>query len=713
NLVKAQEARRILDRLVGYSISPLLWKKVAYGLSAGRVQSVAVRLVSEREHARLKFKKSNYWDVTAVNEKDKIQFDTHIISFKNKKVATGKDFDSKTGQLLSEKKNDVLHLDSKEAEKILKSLDKKDWKVVEVEEKPVSRKPYPPFITSTLQQESNRKLSLTSRETMQVAQKLYEKGMITYMRTDSMNLSEQAIQAARSAIQKLYGKDYLPKEFRDYGKKKVKGAQEAHEAIRPAGTAFIHPDQSDLSGAELKLYELIWKRTVASQMVNSEHKQVTARFEVGDAIFGASGMTVEFPGYLKAYVESLDASDAESEEKELRLPALVKNDKIKLNNIQTNEHETKPPARYTEASLVQTLEKEGVGRPSTYASIIGTIQDRGYVRKIGNALVPTFTALVVSKLLSEHLPNYVETGFTSAMETALDTIADGDLDQEKYLTSVYFGDKGLKSQVEKREKDIDANKSRSILLDGLKDLTFKIGRYGAYVCRPDDAKKEVCASIPESQFPGEMTTEIANKLIDQKINGADSIGKDPNNGNAVYVLSGRYGPYVQSGESDDEENKPKRMALPQGLEPEKVTLDQALWLLTLPRKLGSHPELKKDIKLGLGRFGPYVVCEGDYRSIPRAENLFEVSLKRALELFSQPKKGRGRAAPLKELGAHPDSKATVQILNGKYGPYIKCGAVNVSLPEGMKPDEIDLKMALDLISKKAPKEDKPKKRKSA
>lgn len=710
NLVRAQEARRILDRLVGYTISPLLWKKVTYGLSAGRVQSVAVRLVSEREHERLKFKKSVYWDVTGENEKDKVKFGTKIISYKGKRIAAGKDFDSYTGDLIKDKAADLLHLDESAAKKIHKDIAKSDWIVTEVEEKPVSRKPAPPFITSTLQQDSNRKLGLGSRETMQVAQKLYEKGMITYMRTDSMFLSEQAVRAAREEILKLYGKDYLPKEFRDYGKKKVKGAQEAHEAIRPAGTSFVHPDKAGLTGVEYKLYDLIWKRTMASQMVNSEHKQVTARFAVGDAIFGASGMTVEFPGFLKAYVEGSDDPQAEIESNEVRLPKLQKNEKVKLIELKTNQHETKPPARYTEASLVQTLEKEGVGRPSTYASIIGTIQDRGYVRKVGNALVPTFTALVVSKLLRQHLPDYVETGFTSAMESALDDIAGGDLDQEKYLTSIYFGEKGLKKQVEKQEKNIDADDSRSIRLEGLKDLTFKIGRFGAYVCRPDGNSKtkgkEVCASIPDNQFPGDITADVANKLIDQKINGADSIGRDPESGLPVYVLTGRYGPYVQLG--DVEDNKPKRMALPQGLEPEKVTMEQALWLLSLPRKLGQHPQLKKEVKVGLGRFGPYVVCDGDYRSVPRTEVLFDVNLKRALELLSQPKKGRGRSVPLKELGAHPDSKASIQVLSGKYGPYIKCGDVNVSLPEGLKPEDVTLKAALELLAQKSSKSEKVK-----
>lgn len=713
NLVRAQEARRILDRLVGYTISPLIWKKVAYGLSAGRVQSVAVRLVAEREHARLKFRKSQYWDLVSKNEKNKFIFSTKIYSYKGKRIAAGKDFDGLTGELLKNKTGEVLHLDETQANHILKEITGKDWVVTEVDEKPVSRKPSPPFITSTLQQESNRKLGLSSRDTMSVAQKLYEKGLITYMRTDSMFLSEQAVKAARKEILKLYGKEYLPTEFRDYGKKKVKGAQEAHEAIRPAGTDFVHPDKSELMGYEQKLYDLIWKRTMASQMVNSEHKQMTAKLQVRDAIFTAAGMTTEFHGYLRAYVEGRDDSgESENREEgdfsEMKLPPLKVNEKINLVEVKAIPHETKPLPRYTEATLIQTLEKEGVGRPSTYASIIGTVQDRGYVRKVGNALVPTFTALVVTKLLSQHLPDYVETSFTSAMESALDDIANGDLDQEKYLTSIYSGEKGLKSQVEKREKDIKDDDSRSIRLEGMKDLTFKVGRYGAYVCRPDGKDKEVCASIPENHLPGDMTVATANSLIDQKINGADSIGKDPVTGLPVYILTGRYGPYVQLGESDKEENKPKRMAIPSPLTPETVTLSKALWLLSLPLKLGMHPQLKKEIKLGLGRFGPYVVCDGDYRSVPKTDVFFEMNLKRAIELFSQPKRGRGRAVPLKELGVEPRSNSPVQVLNGKYGPYIKCGSINVSLPEGVTPESVTLKAALILIEQKSPKSDKRK-----
>lgn len=699
DLVRAQEARRILDRLVGYSISPLLWKKVTYGLSAGRVQSVAVRLISEREHERLRFKRSKYWTLAGENEKDGITFESRSFMVKGKRVATGKDFDSVTGELLTDKSNQTVWLKEKEAKQWVDSLKGKEWVVDEVEEKPISRKPAPPFITSTLQQESNRKLGFTSRETMELAQKLYERGFITYMRTDSTNLSTQAIQAARETIQKMYGKNYLPAEPRLYTGKKAKGAQEAHEAIRPAGTSFAVPEETGLTGGMLRLYELIWKRTVASQMNNSEQKLVSVKFKVADAVFAASGMTIEFPGFLKVYVEDQE-DDGKDDEKEANLPKLKVGDKVKCLKINSVEHETKPPARFTEASLVQTMEKEGIGRPSTYATIIGTIQDRGYVRKVGNALVPTFTALVVSKLLKNALPDYVDLGFTSEMERSLDKVAEGEMDYVKYLSTIYFGDKGLKSQIEKQEKAIDADQSRSIQLEGLEKLNFRIGKYGAYVCRKDDSqeKGEVCASLPDAQVPGDMTPELANKLIDQKINGTDALGKDPKTGLPVYVLTGRYGPYVQMGDNDSDQLK--RMAIPANLVPEEIKMDQALMLLELPKTLGQHPDTKKDIKKGLGRFGPYVVHEGDYRSIPRTENIFAVDLARALELFAQPKRMRGRTAPLKELGEFPDTKEQVQVFTGKYGPYIKVGAKNISLPEDMKIEELKLEMVLDLIRDK-------------
>jgi DNA topoisomerase-1 len=696
NLVRAQEARRILDRLVGYTISPLLWKKVAYGLSAGRVQSVAVKLIVEKEQDRIKFVKSDYWGLTGHLLKDDMDFEARLISVDEQRVATGKDFDSTTGKLLDGK--DLLLLDSDRVQKVVTQLKKTSWIVKEVEEKPVSRKPAAPFITSTLQQEANRKLGMSSREAMQVAQKLYEQGFITYMRTDSTFLSQEALKAARNCIETKYGSQYLPAQPRNYEGKKVKGAQEAHEAIRPAGHIFKDPDETGLTGPQFYLYDLIWKRTVASQMVDARQKQASVKFSVGSALFGASGMTIEFPGFLRAYVEGSDDPDAELMEREVRLPMLKVKEQIVCKNMEPTEHETKPPARYTEASLVQTMEKEGIGRPSTYAAVIGTIIDRGYVKKAGNALLPTFTAMVVSKLLSQHLPQYVDLGFTSEMEKSLDNIAEGDLDSIKYLKDIYFGKKGLKSQVEQQEKKIDPDEARSIRLAGMEKYSFRVGKFGAYVCTEVDGA-EICASIPEKESPADMTPELADKLIDQKINGADALGKDPKTGQAVYALVGRFGPYVQLGEIEGEDSKPKRVSVPPTMNIETLSLDQALQLLQLPKTLGTHPVLGKEVKAGLGRFGPYVVCDGDFRSIPKSESLFEMTMEKALALLSLPKKGRGKAAPLLELGPHPDTGDTIQVLNGPYGPYVKHGKSNASVPEGQDPLGVTLEMALQYLDK--------------
>ncbi len=695
NLVRAQEARRVLDRLVGYTISPLLWKKVAYGLSAGRVQSVAVRIVVEREKERIRFKKSAYYGVLAELEKSSQSFESKLFSYKTQRVATGKDFDGLTGQLLVGK--DLMVLDQKAAEKILADLKTATWIVSEVEERPVTRKPSGPFITSTLQQESNRKLGLSSRETMQVAQKLYEQGFITYMRTDSTYLSEEALKAARQSIKEKYGADYLPDVARSYAGKKVKGAQEAHEAIRPAGTKFQDPDETGLIGAQFKLYDLIWKRTMASQMTDAKQKQVSSKIKAGDAVFSASGTTIEFPGFLRAYVEGSDDPDADLESREVKLPKLAVNDTLNVQKIEPTSHETKPPARFTEASLVQIMEKEGIGRPSTYASVIGTIIDRGYVRKQGSALIPTFTAMVVSKLLSQHLTQYVDLGFTSEMEKSLDTIAEGELNWEKYLAGVYHGPKGLKAIVDSQGDKIIPEEARSVKLEGLDQYEFHVGRYGAYV-KSKRGEDSFSASIPDSEAPADMTGEHVERLIDQKLKGADSLGIDPVTTKKIYVLNGRYGPYVQLGESDDE--KIKRGSLPPGVKPEDIDLPMALEILSMPKTLGMHPETNKEVKVGIGRFGPFILHDGDYRSVPKTETVFTMDLIKSLELLSQPKKGRGKASALKEFGNHPIHNVLVSLFNGPYGPYIKAGKTNVSLPEGMTVEALTGPKAFDLINDK-------------
>lgn len=693
NLVRAQEARRILDRLVGYSLSPLIWKKIAYGLSGGRVQSVAVRLLAEREEERLNFKKSTYWNLLADCSKAGNKFESRLVKYKDQKIAVGKDFDKTTGAL--HKDSSVLLLNEDLAQKLKKELVNKKWKVTAVESKPITRKPPPPFITSTLQQEANKKLGFPTRRTMQVAQKLYEKGLITYMRTDSTSLAKGAVDSIRHEISSIYGKDYLPQNPRIYSGKKVKGAQEAHEAIRPAGTTMKSAKELGLQSDEYKLYELIWMRTMASQMEDSKQLQTRVKIEVGDAEFGCSGLTVIFPGYLKAY------RDDEEDDSEFGkpLPSLNVEDQLKLENLETTVHETKPPARYTEASLVQMMEKEGIGRPSTYSVVISTIMDRGYAKKSGNALIPTFTALAVTKLLKEHLPRYVDLGFTSEMETKLDEIAQGDLEWTGYLKGIYFGKEGLKNQIEAQEKKISPEKARLLTLPGLESLKIRIGRFGAYVCRME-TKEEVCASLPDSCAPGDMTLEIAHKLIDQKINGADSLGKDPITGLPVYVLTGRYGPYVQLGDVQGGNEKVKRASIPPQLPMEQVTFDKALFLLSLPRELGVHPQSHHPIKAGLGRFGPYVVCDGDYRSIPKSLDLFEITFEQALTLLMEPKRKRGEKRVIKELGAHPLNKEMIKVLDGKYGPYLNVGKINHSLPENLDPQTLTLEQALSLLEQK-------------
>ena len=763
DMVRAQEARRILDRLVGFTISPLLWKKVAYGLSAGRVQSVAVKLIAEKEQERVSFVKSHYSSISGKAEKNNMEFETRLTEWKGLRLASGKDFDEKTGRLKedtgrlkedtgklkedtgrlkadsgklkedtgklkedtgklkedtgklkadrkesnrketdrkeSNRKKELIHLNEKSSEEILDALKGESLKVVSVDEKPVSRKPAPPFITSTLQQEANRKLGLSSREAMQVAQKLYEQGHITYMRTDSTLLSTQAIKAARESIKDLYGEKYLPNNPRDYTKKKSKGAQEAHEAIRPAGSHFIKPEDTNLKGTQFKLYDLIWKRTVASQMVNAEQKQMSVKLKAGEGLFASNGLSLVFPGFFKAYVEGFDDPEQALNNREVHLPKLNTGDDVKVIHLNSNHHETKPPARYTEASLVQKLEKEGVGRPSTYASIIGTIQDRGYVKKVGNSLQSTFTALIVTKLLENHLSDYVDLNFTSEMEKALDQIAEGEKEWTKYLKSIYLGEKGLKQKVEKNEEKINPEESRAIRLNNLESMTFKVGRYGAYVCK-DSNGKEVCASLPEDCAPADIEEFYIEKIIDQKINGTDALGEDPKTGLSVYVLNGRYGPYVQLGESDGgEKEKPKRSSVPSTMEPDDLTLDQALSLLSLPRILGKHPNnTEVDIKAGLGRFGPFIVYEKDFRSIPKDMNLFTITLEQALELLARPKKSRGRATPIKVLGTHPKVQEEIAVYSGKYSPYVKCGKVNVSIPKEQKPENMTLEKALDLLT---------------
>ncbi|MFH0853008.1 MAG: type I DNA topoisomerase [bacterium] len=701
HLVDAQQARRILDRLVGYELSPLLWKKIAYGLSAGRVQSIAVDLIVDREIERMNFKQAGYWGLLANLDKDKYNFEAKLNTLDGKKIAIGKDFEDETGQL--KKGKDVLVLDKTQADALVKKLTTVDWTVEQVDEKPQTAYPSPPFITSTLQQEGNRKLGMSSRQTMRTAQRLYEQGFITYMRTDSPNLSSQGIQGARSAVESLYGKEYLPDQPRHF-KAKSKTAQEAHEAIRPTTAQFTHPKDAKLEGHELALYDLIWKRTLASQMAEAKKLIVTAQIKADEAGFAASGTTILFPGFIKVYVEGQD--DNFNTNGEGVLPKLVKGDKLKLTDLKGTEHETKPPARYTEASLVKMLEKHNVGRPSTYSSIIGTIIDRNYVRRDSNALIPTFTAFAVNQLLTKYFASLVDLEFTSKMEQSLDDIAEGKLAWQPYLKNFYFGDNKFHQEIIEQEKKIDPDASRSIELPHLKEVEVRVGRYGPYLVKKgekengDDATH---ASIPEGLAPADLGPEHVEELIELQKNGPKPIGQDPETNQPIFCLTGRYGPYVQLGEVTEENKKPRRASIPKEINPTEITPDQALKLLSLPRVLGRHPDTNKEVVASVGRFGPYVVHDKDFRSLPKEDDVYAVSLDRALEILAQEKKGRGGSTVLKELGNHPKDGKSVNIYNGRYGPYIKYGRINVSLPKNSKSEEMTLEQALELIKSKKSK----------
>ena len=704
NLVNAQETRRIMDRLAGYTISPLLWKKLAPGLSAGRVQSVAVEVMVQRERERMRFVSSSYWDVLAQVSKSsaKSTFKAELHRLNNQRIATGKDFSSETGLL--DKKTNALSLSEVDAQSLVEQLKSGSWSVSSIDKTNQKRSPAPPFITSTLQQEANRKYGFSAKETMQLAQKLYENGYITYMRTDSTNLSQQAIEAARSAVTTIYGNDYLFHTVRSYNKK-AKGAQEAHEAIRPAGSQFKSPQETGLSGREFKLYDLIWKRTMATQMadavLNFTNVELEAKAGSTVAVFKSSGKQIVFPGFFRAYVEGSDDPEAALEDQESMLPDLKVGESLDAKEIEAKGHETKPPARFTEATLVKALEKEGVGRPSTYASIISTVIDRGYVQKDGNALVPTFMAFAVTGLLEKYFPDLVDTKFTSEMEHKLDSIASGDQEMISYLDSYFKGEKGLLQQITMQETQIDPTEARKIDLPirDLKDIQVLVGRFGPYVQKVGSIESN-STSLPVNLFPGDVTQQKLEELLQESKDGPSSLGKDPETGEEIYVLNGRFGPYVQLGlGSEDKKVKPKRGSLLKGMRSDELDLATALKLLDMPRLIGIHPETKKEIRAGVGRFGPYVVHDGVFASLPAAENVLEVGLPKSLELLekSAARKSRG-SAPIQELGNYPEDKGDViQILSGRFGPYIKWGKNNVKIPKGVEPEAITRQEAIDLI----------------
>jgi DNA topoisomerase-1 len=701
--VDAQQARRVLDRLVGYGLSPLLWKKISpvdpvsrQPLSAGRVQSVAVRLTVLRELERRSFRRSEYWDLRANLQADGGAFEARLCSLDGRSLATGQDFDRTTGALRDGKL--FLVLDEQGAAEAAERLAEAPFAVAGVEHKESQRSPYEPFRTSTLQKEANLKLNLRATETMRIAQRLYESGHITYMRTDSAHLSEQAIDAIRDRVESQFGGDFLSAKPRRF-KTRSKSAQEAHEAIRPAGVAMHSAEELGLTGREGALYALIWKRTLACQMANARLHLVTVTVEADGAEFRASGKTIEFPGFFRAYVEGTDDPEAALENREEFLPALAEGDRLECLALLPEQHQTQSPPRYTQPSLTDALEAAGVGRPGTYAPILANVVDRGYVRVHGKQLVPTFTAFAVTQLLERHFDDLVDLDFTSAMEEALDKIAAGHIDWHEYLRRFYSGEKGFARRLERKESEIDAREASTLLFEDLDPIHVRIGRFGPFLARAV-GDETLTASIPPDVAPADLTSELADEILRRKQEGGEPLGTDAGTGLPVFCLTGRFGPFVQLGEQETGGEKPKRVSLPKGMVAEEVDLVTAVGLLSLPRELGRHPDSGGPVKAGIGRYGPYVVHDGEYRSLERQDDVLTVGMERALELLSQPKRGRRRSAPrlLRELGEHPDDGSPIQILEGRYGPYVKHGKTNASLPKDLSAEEVTLERAQELLA---------------
>lgn len=740
NLVEAQETRRLVDRLYGYSVSPLLWKKVKPKLSAGRVQSVAVRVIVERERERMRFKPADYWslEATFAGGAESITFPANLHTVNDKRVASGRDFEQETGELKDGGKlpggGEVAVLDEKTSTTLAAELKGKQANVTKVDQKPYTERPQPPFTTSTLQQEAARKLRFAAQRTMRAAQRLYEHGFITYMRTDSTTLSSQAVDAARSLIGKEFGTEYLPEEPRTYATK-VKNAQEAHEAIRPAGDAFKHPNElgAEMGVDEQKLYELIWRRTVASQMRDAKGQRTTMTLvmktdSLGDARFTATGRTVDFAGYRLAYVEDLDDTDAEAAkaDQERVLPNLKEGEHANAQELKASGHTTQPPGRITEAGLIKELEARGIGRPSTYASIIETIVRRNYVWKKGSALVPTFTAFAVVDLLAQYLGWLVDYTFTAQMENDLDEISNGRQSRTEYLKHFYLGNgsPGLQDRITGVQDDIDPRQICSLPLGKNEDgelVEVRVGRYGPFLSCGENT-----APVPDETPPDEMTLERAIELIKKGAEGPKQLGVDPETDLNVYLKVGRFGPYFQLGETPEvpkgkkakKEDMPKMASLLAGMEVETVTLADALAVLALPRTVGvGKPPLAEEpdelpLLAANGRYGPYLKWGKDTRSIPDGGSPLTYTFEEAVKLYSQPKQ-RGRSAPkiLKELGEHPDSEVPIKLHDGRFGPYVSDGTLNASVPKGENADEIGLARAIELLEARAAKGPAKKKKK--
>ncbi|EHB57690.1 DNA topoisomerase I [Mycolicibacterium rhodesiae JS60] len=728
DLVDAQETRRILDRLYGYEVSPVLWKKVAPKLSAGRVQSVATRIIVQRERDRMAFRSAAYWDVIAeldasVSDPDAAppRFTARLVNVDGKRVATGRDFDSLG---VVRKPDEVVVLDEAAAGSLATGLQASSLTVGSVEEKPYTRRPYPPFMTSTLQQEAGRKLRFSSERTMSIAQRLYENGYITYMRTDSTTLSESAINAARNQARQLYGDEYVHPSPRQYTRK-VKNAQEAHEAIRPAGDTFATPGalHRELDNDEFRLYELIWQRTVASQMADARGTTLSLRIngtsaEGREVTFAASGRTITFAGFLKAYVETVDElAGGEADDAESRLPNLRQGQRVDATRLTADGHTTNPPARYTEASLIKALEELGIGRPSTYSSIIKTIQDRGYVHKKGSALVPSWVAFAVTGLLEQHFGRLVDYDFTAAMEDELDEIATGQEARTNWLTNFYFGGEhgvadsiaragGLKKLVGVNLEGIDAREVNSIKLfddEEGRAIVVRVGKNGPYLERmitgEDGEPKPQRANLNDDITPDELTLELAETLFATPQEGR-TLGVDPETGHEIVAKDGRYGPYVTEvlpPPPDDDPGvtakkgkkptgpKPRTGSLLRSMDLQTVTLEDALKLISLPRVVGVDPANGEEITAQNGRYGPYLKRGTDSRSLATEDQIFDITLEEALKIYAEPKR-RGRqgtaAPPLRELGVDAASGQPMVIKDGRFGPYVTDGETNASLRKG-------------------------------
>ncbi len=721
-LVDAQETRRILDRLYGYEVSPVLWKKVMPRLSAGRVQSVATRLVVDRERERIAFVPAGYWDLDVIldagADADPRNFPARLVDLDGTRIAQGRDFDSK-GQPRSQ---DLLVLDEASARRIADLLAEAKLGVTSVESKPYTRRPYEPFRTTTMQQEAGRKLGFSAQRAMSVAQELYEKGFITYMRTDSISLSGQAINAARQQVRDLFGERFLPEKPRVYTSK-VKSAQEAHEAIRPAGDTFQHPDQTGLTGDTFRLYQLIWRRTLASQMADARGESVTIRIDAllagsaedaKDAGLVASGRTITFPGFLKAYVQGTD-DDSATDDAQTRLPILEKGQDLAVAKAEPAGHETRPPARYTEPSLVAKLEELEIGRPSTYASIIRTITARDYVFKKGSALVPTWLAFAVTRLLEEHFSELVDYDFTAQLEDQLDEIAAGRAERLQVLSDFYRGPdgdahQGLETLVTELG-DIDARALSTFPL-GDSGIDVRVGRYGTYVEASDGRR----ANVPEDTPPDELTVALAEELLSRPLDEERQLGTDEASGNLIVAKNGRFGPYVTEVLPEDapKSAKARTGSLFKSMSIDSIDLEAALKLMSLPRVVGTDPD-GVEITAQNGRYGPYLKRGTDSRSLTSEEQIFDITLDEALAIYAQPKT-RGRAAaaaPLKEFGNDPVSGKPVVLKSGRFGPYVTDGETNATLRRDDSPEEISNERAFELIAEKRAKGPAPKRKPAA